>query len=109
MKTNSFLLAAIFGFASAFTLSCSDDDGGESTAACKYKINSIEICNEGPGKDKDVIKEECEFKVGTYYDSCPSGYTLKCKGYGGDDYNFYYVYSDSYKDCDSFCNDTGCK
>jgi hypothetical protein len=103
MKPNRFLLAAISGLALAFTISCSDDDGG-GTGACKYTYNSIEMCDEYSGKGaSEEMKADCGDKTfypngGTYSDSCPKG--LKCKE--SNDF-YYYVYSDLFKDCEEFC------
>jgi len=43
MKTNSFLLAAILGFALAFTFSCSSDDGGGSPKTNTYFLSEYGI------------------------------------------------------------------
>jgi len=105
MKLNRFLLAAIFGLALAFTLSCSDDGGGKSTAACKSTYRSIEICEEFSGeyaaKYKDEVKEDCEDHGGEYVESCP-GKALKCK-YDGDDGLTLYIYGNLFKDCEAAC------
>jgi len=111
MKNYRFLLAAGILLVLAFTFSCSsDDDKGGSTSACKYipdyTHNSIEICDEISGGkvtyDKGEFKEDCEEQNGTYYDSCPGGYKLKCKYYD-DTGEFVYIYSDLFKDCDAAC------
>jgi len=107
MKIKRFLLTAIFGLALAFTLSCSDDDGGV-TIACKfkdtYKGKSYEFCQEISGekasKHKDTFKEDCEDDGGTYYDSCPSGYDLKCKEEDG--YPYFIYGKDVFNNCDEF-------
>jgi len=115
MKTNRFLSAAIFGFALAFTISCSDDDGG-GTAACKTKYGSIEVCEEFSGeyaaKYKEEVKEDCEDHGDKYYDSCPGDNALKCKLDDRDDGLTLYIYGNLFKDCNeackqnsSFCND----
>jgi len=110
MKANRFFLAAGFSLALAFTFSCSsDDDKGGSTSACKYipdyTHNPIEICDEISGGkvvyDKEEFKEDCEGQNGTYYDSCPGGYKLKCNYYNTTE--IVYIYSDSFEDCEAAC------
>jgi len=99
------VFTAIFGLALAFTLSCSDDDGG-GVAACKHADyfhgDGIEHCSEISGKEaskyRDEIKEECEEEGGKFYDSCPSGYKLKCL----DDDQYVYLYTDRFNDCKEF-------
>jgi len=104
MKTNRFLLVAIFGFALTFTFSCSsDDDGG--TVACKAAAASdapdgsysFEMCYEFSGENAAKYKEKNGCEVG----SCPSGYELEC-----DDQKFkgatVYIYSNLFKDCDAW-------
>lgn len=85
-------LAAAIALALTFTLSCSDDKDEGGGAACKYttivKGNSIEICEEfskeylekhSVGDVKKECQAETERNGSTFYDSCPSGYILKCK------------------------------
>jgi len=98
MKPNRFILAAILGLALAFTISCSDDDGG-GTGACKYIETYYGKAYEECTENEDWTKEECEREEaggGTFYDSCPSDYTLKCKNKK----STYYIYGDVLKDCD---------
>jgi hypothetical protein len=107
-KFSKLVLTAIFGLALAFMLSCSDDDGG-GTVACKHTVNSINICTEISGGEapnhKGEVKEGCEDEGGTYYDSCPSGHSLKCKDVDEDNgMQYYYVYSDLFTNCEEFCN-----
>jgi hypothetical protein len=78
--------------AMAFTFNnCSSDDGGgggKETVACKTtKPNGEVNCQEGP-KDMlinkygslDKLKSDCEEEdSGEFLNSCPSGYTFKCK------------------------------
>jgi len=109
METNRrFLLAAIFGFAITFTLSCSSDDDGGATIACKfkstYKGKSFEFCQEISGekasKHKDTFKEDCEDEGGTYYDSCSRDYDLTYKEEDG--YPYFIYGKDVFNNCDEF-------
>jgi len=104
MKTNRFLLSAIFGLALAFTLSCSSDDDGGKTAACRWteSYNGIttDMCKE-ESRYLDEFKEDCIEDGGTYLgDSCPGGSSLKCKGQSGK--SNYYFYNNVFKNCDEF-------
>jgi len=83
--------------------------GSGNTVACKYiytfeePINgntSSEICEEISGslisQIKQEVKESCEVEVnGTFYNSCPSGYVLKCEYDDDDDYEGTYYFYDS--------------
>jgi hypothetical protein len=102
MKPNRFLLAAILGLALTFTFSCSDDDGGK-TGACRWiethKGKTYDMCTE----NDEWTKKDCEYDYddatdGKYYGSCPSGYTLKCKGKK----STYYLYDNTFQNCDEF-------
>jgi len=122
MKTNLFLLAAGFSLALAFTFSCSsgdDNEGGGSTAACKYttefRNQTVDVCEYWSKEDLakaghtiDRKKRECKEDAevhdngGTFYESCPSGYVLTCRDEddGGHHPLTYYLYGDAFKDID---------
>ena len=88
--------------------------GSGNTMACKYIYeNSFEFCHEiserlKPGSNEIILaiseveqeyKESCEGELrGIFYDSCPSGYVLKCF-IGDNDYNHTgYFYGDEFRD-----------
>jgi hypothetical protein len=111
-KFSKLALTAILGFAVAFIFSCSDDDKNEGgkTAACRYietmKGKTYDMCKEK--EYKEGAKEDCEYddpedghiNGGTFYNSCPGGYTLKCAGRSGK--STYYLYDNTFQSCDEF-------
>ncbi|MDR2594368.1 MAG: hypothetical protein LBC87_06325 [Fibromonadaceae bacterium] len=133
MKNAKLALVATLGLALTFTFSCSSgggSDGGGNAVACRLSSLSVcwdddadpdggggsngcremkvDVCQEISGEEaskyKDELKEECEDKGGKFYDSCPSGYKLKCNLEGYSIYSIYYIYDKAFNNCDDFFN-----